>query len=111
MKPSYLWVLIFSLPFVQTASVATMEAITTVEDAPGLQASATVIGDIRVVIDGLPSQQESYADMATRIITIHPGDRLTSEAIQASIDALTLSNRFASIHVDSTATPDGETLI
>jgi outer membrane protein insertion porin family len=111
MKPNYLWALILCLLSVHTACVAAMATDTIGNNAPGSNESTMVVGDIRVVIDGLPGQQESYADLAKRIIMIRPGDRLTDAAIQASIDALKYSNRFAAIHVDSSAAPDGETLI
>lgn len=106
-----LWALIFSLLLVQAASVPGAEQATIVNDAPGSNDSAALITDIRVVILGPPGQQDPYANMARRIITIQPGDPLTDTAISSSIEALKQSHRFAAIHVDAVSTPGGETLI
>ena len=67
--------------------------------------------DVQVIIDGSPERQDYYAGMARRIIAIKPGQRLTEEALQASVDALRLSNRFAAIHVDTAPTSGGTVLM
>ena len=73
--------------------------------------SKVVVSEIQVVINGTPDQREPYSYMAKRLIRLHPGESLDKEAIEESIKALKLSNRFSAIHVDSISEPDGEKLI
>lgn len=84
--------------------------------APGDAARISIGTDlmvdrIQVVIDGPADRQESYAAMARQLIRLSPGEPITPEDLQASIEALKLSQRFSVIHVDSIPTDAGETLI
>jgi outer membrane protein insertion porin family len=87
------------------------ETTTVVDDATASADKNAVITDVRVVIDAHPKRQATYAAMARRLITIHAGDRLTDTALQTALDALRLSHRFASIHVDADSDSSGEVLV
>ena len=106
----YLWALVFGILLVPFVRGLAAEPITVADDTFFSSGSKTVIGDIRVVIDGPPDKRELYAAMAKRLIRIKPGDPLDKSAVQASIDALKLSNRFSAVHVDSISTSKGETV-
>ena len=73
----------------------------------------SIIREIQVVIDGSFDKQkkESYVYIARRLIGLRPGDILDNKTLQQSLDTLKFSNRFSSIHVDSTSQTGGETLI
>lgn len=73
-------------------------------------APAVDIKEIRVEVAGAPDPREADAAMARRLIPLKPGDPLTAEGVEASIQALKLSRRFSAIHVDSVSEPGGEVL-
>ena len=87
------------------------ETTTVVNDATASAAKGVVITAVRVVIEAHPKRQATYAAMAERLISIQAGDRLTDTVLQTALDALRLSHRFASIHVDSESTSGGEALV
>ena len=69
------------------------------------------ISDIHVKINAPPGRQPFYETLARRLIGLQPGDTITQNAIDASLDAIRLSHRFSAIHVDSETTPQGERLV
>ncbi len=73
--------------------------------------AADVVSDVQVIIEGRPDHQDHYTNMARRIIPIEPGDALTEDSLQASLENLRLSKRFAAIHVDTAATSGGTVLM
>ncbi len=105
-----LWALILGILFVPMASVLAADNITVGNDTLTSAKMGVVIHNVRVVIDAHSDRQAPYTAMADRLISIRAGDRLTDTAIQTSIDALKLSNRFSAIHVDSVSESEGETL-
>ncbi len=107
----HLVALILGILLVPYARGLAADTITVGNDAILKNGSETVIRDIQVVIDGPPDQRERHAAMAKRLIRLHPMDRFDAAEVQASINALKFSRRFSAIHVDSSAEPDGETLI
>jgi outer membrane protein insertion porin family len=82
-------------------------ALADTKTAKGQEAVPLVKG-IKVIIADNPKNKKMYAKMAKRLIRLKAGDPLSAEKIQASVDALSLSNRFSAIHVDSISMPDGE---
>ena len=72
------------------------------------QKAVPLVKGVKVVIVDALQNKKMYVKMAKRLIRLKSGDRLSAEKIQASVDALSLSNRFAAIHVDSESMPDGE---
>ncbi|TKB25112.1 outer membrane protein assembly factor BamA [Desulfopila sp. IMCC35006] len=111
--PWRMWVLVLGLLFLPCVRGVADNTVTVDNAAAQRNGPAMVVSGIQVVIDGtLPEDRKnSYAYMARQLIRLHPGDVLHEKALQASIDALKLSNRFAAIHVDSTSQAGGETLI
>jgi len=113
-KQQYLWALIFSILLVVSAVALAEDNIT----LPNV-ANSAVMGDgsklaistVKIVIEGSPEQKKLYRYMAERLIRMQPGDNLSAVGVQASIDALKLSHRFAAIHVDSVPEQDGERVI
>jgi outer membrane protein insertion porin family len=79
--------------------------------APKSDADVLMVKKIRVKIAGTFENKLLYENMAKRLIRLRPGDFLTSANIQTSVDALSLSNRFASIHVDTESAGKGETVV
>ena len=106
----HLWALILGILLVPCARGLAADTITVGNDAFITNGSKTVIGDIRVVIDGAPDQQKPYTALAKRLIRLKPGNPLDEGSVQASIEVLKLSHRFSAIHVDSISETDGETL-
>ncbi|BBO84560.1 hypothetical protein DSCO28_51260 [Desulfosarcina ovata subsp. sediminis] len=81
-------------------------------NAPFTSDDATsVIDDIQVIINDRPHRQATYAQMARRLIRQKPGATITDAGIRASVEALTLSRRFSAIHVDTTDSHQGQTLV
>ena len=109
-KQLHLGALILCFLLVPFARSLAADTITLGNDTFIANESKTVVSDIRVVIDDAPDQQAPYIAMAKRLIRLEPGDPFNESVVQASIDALKLSHRFSSIHVDSISEPDGETL-
>ncbi len=108
-----LWALILGL-LLSTCGPGLTEETGTVDNAGAkTNRPAMVVSGIQVIIDGPLSQdrKNSFASMARQLIRLHPGDALQEKTVQASLDALKLSNRFSAIHVDSTSRAGGETLI
>jgi len=97
-------VVMVSLPFAGKAA----NAVDT--SSPAAEEPAVIVSDVRVVIEGRPERRDYYVNMARRMISIKPGDVLTDERLNATIETLTLSNRFSAIHVDSSTTPGGDAL-
>ena len=106
----HLWALVLGILLVPCTRGLAADAITVVNDAFFTDGAEAVISDIRVVIDGPPDQQDTYAAMARRLIRMKPGAPLDHGSLQASIDVLKLSHRFSAIHVDSISTASGEML-
>lgn len=73
--------------------------------------AGTVVAGIRVIVKAPPDRIGDNEALARQLISLAPGDPLTRAAIQTSIDALRLSNRFSAIDVDSRSAPDGELLV
>ncbi len=109
-KQIHLWALVLGILLIPCTRGLAVDAITVGNDTFITNGSKTVIGDIRVVIDGAPDQQKPYTALAKRLIRLKPGDPLDEGSVQASIEVLKLSHRFSAIHVDSISEPDGETL-
>ena len=78
-----------------------------IKGAKGREVIPLVKG-VKVILVDAPKNKNMYIKMAKRLIRLKPGEPLSAEKIQASVDALSLSNRFAAIHVDSKSGPDGE---
>jgi len=70
-----------------------------------------VVAGIRVIVAAPPDRIGDNEALAHQLISLAPDDPLTQDAIQKSIDALRLSNRFAAIDVDSHTIPEGEVLV
>ena len=58
-----------------------------------------IVAGIQVVVKAPPDRIGDNEALARQLISLAPGDPLTRDAIQTSIDALHLSNRFAAIAV------------
>jgi outer membrane protein insertion porin family len=109
-QPAFRWAIVLYLLIISTTrAFAGIDGISD-DTAHSANTSAVLIEDIRVIIEGTPRQQDSYADMVNRVISIKAGDRLTETVLRETVEVLTLSNRFADIHVDSRPTSGGETL-
>lgn len=106
-KQIHLWALVFGILLIPFARGLAADTITVGNDTFATNGSKTVIGDIRVVIDGAPDQQKPYTALAKRLIRLKSGDPFDEGSVQASIDVLKLSHRFSAIHVDSISEPDG----
>ena len=109
----WLWTLAFGLMLMVCVPGLAVESVKVDNAVTRPKGQETVVSGIRVVIDGpyAEDKKNSDADMARRLIQLHPGDPLHQEAIQASIEALKLSKRYSAIHVDSTSEAGGEMLI
>ena len=70
-----------------------------------------IVAGIQVIVKAPPDKIGDNEALARQLISLAPGDSLNQDAIETSIDALRLSNRFAAIDVDSRTTPAGETLV
>ena len=70
-----------------------------------------IVEGINIQIVGKSNQKSFYTQMAQQLIRLKPGDTLTSKAIQTSTEALSLSNRFEKIHVDTESTSRGEKVV
>ncbi|MGL1931963.1 MAG: outer membrane protein assembly factor BamA [Desulfotalea sp.] len=110
-KQIRLWILI--LGFLSASCVGGMAAdkFPVADEKSSIIEAKTIISDIQVVINGPLEQRESYAYIAKRLIRLHPGDQLYEGDVQKSIKALTFSNRFSAIHVDSVSEQGGEALV
>ena len=69
------------------------------------------ISNIHIKIEAPPDRQLFYETLARRLIALRPGDAITQNAIDKSLDAIRLSHRFSAIHVDSETTSQGERLV
>jgi outer membrane protein insertion porin family len=67
-----------------------------------------VVKGVKVMIVNAPKHKDMYLKMAKRLIRIKPGDPLNDSNLKTSVDALSLSNRFSDIHVDSKPVVGGE---
>ncbi len=109
-QPLRLWLLVLGV-FFMLSTLGLAEDTVRVENAVAAKKDATmVVSTIQVVIDGSfdKDKKESYAYMARQLIRLRVGDVLDGEALQASLEALKVSNRFSAIHVDSTSQAGGE---
>ncbi|WP_172683887.1 outer membrane protein assembly factor BamA [Desulfosarcina cetonica] len=73
--------------------------------------SPPVIREVKVVIQDHPQRQATFQTIARSLIGLKAGDALTEKGIQASVEALKLSRRFAAIHVDTISAAQGESLV
>ena len=108
-----LWTLALGLIFMLCVPGLAKESVKVENTVTRSNGQETVISGIRVEIDGPYTEDKKISDarVARRLIQLNPGDPLRQEAIQASIEALKLSKRFSTIHVDSTSEAGGERLI
>ena len=67
-----------------------------------------VVKKVKVTIVNAPKHKDMYVKMAKRLIRLKPGDPLNDSNLKISVDALSLSNRFSAIHVDSESITGGE---
>lgn len=70
-----------------------------------------LVNNVKVKIVDTPNDQRIYKKIAQRLIRIESGDQLSPAKIKASLDALALSERFATIHVDTVSMSGGEDVI
>ena len=110
-KQLCLWGLILGILFVSSGAGLAEENTTPDNSLVFADGSKALISNIEVVIESPLEQKKSYAYIAKRLIRLQPGERLNTDAVQASIEALKLSRRFSAIHVDSVSEPEGEKLI
>lgn len=106
-----LWALVLIILFSPESRIVTAEPLPAEPEGTVSSESRPIIDGIRVIVKAPQERQDVYIDMARRLIGLTPGQVLTASDLQASLDALKLSNRFAVVHVDSTTTPRGETLV
>lgn len=107
--PTRLWAVVAALLLIPQTLAATGQPTA---NGTALSAEAdTVIADVQVIIADLPDPQGRLSAMAHSLIRIRPGDPFSPAPIEASIEALDQSRRFAAVHVDSIPGPGGETLI
>ncbi|WP_155306705.1 outer membrane protein assembly factor BamA [Desulfosarcina widdelii] len=98
-------ILLYALP--APAAQDALEPVHT-KDTVGV---GMVVAGIQVIVKAPPDRIGDNEALARQLIAIKTGDFLTEDAIQTSIDALRLSNRFTAIDVDSRTTPEGEILV
>ncbi|WP_319523509.1 outer membrane protein assembly factor BamA [Breoghania sp.] len=98
-------ILLYALP-----APAAQDALASVHSQDTAGAGMVVAG-IQVIVKAPPDRIGDNEALARQLIAIKTGNSLTQDAIQTSIDALRLSNRFAAIDVDSRTTPAGEVLV
>ena len=94
-----------------TATHAADEIATVDVSASDATGAPDVVEALRIIIKERPGREAYYTGMARRIIPIEPGDALTEKNLQASLEALRLSKRFAAIHVDTTTASGAAVLV
>ena len=114
-KPGKIWIfwlwaalaaiLLYALP-----APAAQDASEPVQSKDTVGTGMSVAG-IQIIVKSPPDRIGDNEALARQLISIAPGDPLTRDAIQTSIESLRLSNRFAAIDVDSRTTPEGEILM
>lgn len=109
--PTRLWAVVAALLLIPQTLAATGQPTATGNGTAFSAEADTVIADVQVIVDGLPDPQGRLSAMAQSLIRIRPGDPFSPALIEASIEALDLSRRFAAVHVDLIPGPRGETLI
>ena len=70
--------------------------------------ASPIVKGVKVMIVNAPKHKDMYIKMAKRLIRLKPGDPLSDSNLKTSVDALSLSNRFSDIHVDSKPLAEGE---
>ncbi len=95
------WFLIFFLPITGRAEGG----------ADQISPAPVIVKEVKIKIDETTQGSRMYRDMARRLIRLKPGDSLTESKIKASVDALSLSERFAKIHVDTESDGNNETVV
>jgi outer membrane protein insertion porin family len=105
------WAAFAAILLCALSALAAQNASSEPVQSKGTVGADTVVAGIQVIVKAPPDRIGDNEALARQLISLAPGDPLTRNAIQTSIDTLRLSNRFAAIDVDSRTTPGGEVLL
>ena len=105
------WVITLAILLAPAIGLSAAQKVAPATNAAMPDSTDQKISDIQVKINAPSNRQAFYEDLARRLIVLQPGDTITPDAIDASLDAIRLSHRFSAIHVDSQTTSQGERLV